>query len=499
MPSIRTVPNTSGSTSVQVVRYRDRKVVVMKHIGSASTKKEIDALVQSAEIWMREHTGQLSFFEPAANRTVSLAYCSFVGVRHAIALDVLRKAAEECGFLDLYDAIAIDLALMRVFEPCSKRRSIVLLERYFGIHHAERTLYRALRTIDRHKDKAEACAVVCAKRTFAFDCSLVFYDVTTLYFESFYDDEEGQALRKKGFSKDQKSQQPQVVVGLLVTSQGFPLGYELFKGNTFEGHTMLPVLQKFKEAHGLKYCTVVADAGMLSFENIEELKKKDFSYIVGARIANLSPALLTQIIKTLERKEGATMRIAIRHGDLICSFSNARYRKDKHDMEKQVARAQSLIKSSEPGRRAKFVKTSGTRYTLNAALMEKTEKLLGIKGYVTNIPQTSMSNLEIIMHYRNLWRVEQTFRMAKSDLEVRPIFHQTDEAIRSHLLICFLAMTMSKYMELKTNMSLAKILDILRSMGEARILESGSGKELAIPAASSEEARNLLKKLCVSY
>lgn len=498
MPSIRKTTTASGATAVQVVRYRHRKVVVLKHIGSARTEKEIAALVQSADAWISQNIGQSSLFSERASRILPLAHCTFQGVRYSVAYRTLATVAAHCGFSALQDPLAIDLAIMRVFEPCSKRRTRVLLERFFGLSYGEATLYRALRRMERHKEEAECLAVACAQRDFSFDCSLILYDVTTLYFESFREDEEETALRKTGFSKDQKPQQPQIVVGLLVTSEGFPLGYALFRGNTFEGHTMLPVLETFCRAHNVTTCTVVADAGMLSFENIEELRKKHFSYIVGARIANLSPTLIMQMSTALKRRDDATIRLPTKHGDLLCSFSQKRFQKDKHDLEKQVARAKKLVASREPGRRAKFVSTKGTSYTLNTSLIAKTETLLGIKGYVTNIPTEIMGDQEVIAHYRSLWRVEQAFRMAKSDLDVRPIFHHTEEAIRAHLLICFLALAMSKYMEIKTGLSLQRIVDLLRNAGDARILDTAAGEEFAIPAAIPEETQILLRQLGVS-
>lgn len=499
MPSIRRTKTSSGSTAIQVVCYRDRKVMVLKHIGSARTEEEIDALVQSADVWMQKHFGQSSLFAGAPSRVLPVAHCSFAGIRYAIAYRTLAAIAARCGFDALHDPLAVNLAIIRVFEPCSKRRTREILHRSFNITYGERTLYRALQTIECHKEKAERLAVACARREFSFDCSLVLYDVTTLYFESFREDEEENALLKTGFSKDQKPQQPQIVVGLLVTSQGFPLGYALFQGNTFEGHTMLPVIGKFQKTHHVATCTVVADAAMLSFENIEELREKNLSYIVGARVANLSPKLIKQVSAALNRKDGATIRFPTKHGELLCSFSQKRFQKDKHDMEKQIARAQKLVASRESGKRVKFVQTKGTSYALNKALITKTEKLLGIKGYVTNIPSKTMGDHEVIAHYRNLWHVEQAFRMAKSDLDVRPIFHHTEEAIRAHLLICFLALVMSKYMEIKSGLSIRKIVDLLRNVGDASIVNTASGEEFIIPAAMPEETHALLQKLGVSY
>lgn len=499
MASVRKTKTASGATAVQVVRYRDRKVVILKHVGSARTTEDITVLVERANAWIEQYAGQSSLFPNENDSAPFLSRCSFTGVRYQFAYRIFSAIAEQCGFATFHNPLAVDLAIIRTFEPASKRRSRILLERYFGIRYGEATLYRSLRTIAKHKEQAESLAVACAKREFSFDCSLVLYDVTTLYFESFREDDGEHALRKTGFSKDQKSQQPQIVLGLLVASNGFPLGYELFKGNTFEGHTMLQVLEKFRTTHRVQQCTVVADAAMLSFENMKELRQMNLSYIVGARVANLSPKRILEISRSLNRRNDATVRFPTQHGELLCSFSNSRYRKDKHDMEKQIARANVLIAKGESGRRAKFVQTSGASSKLNGQLIAKAESLLGIKGYVTNIPQTAMNDLEVIAHYRNLWRVEQTFRMAKHDLEARPIFHHTEEAIRAHLLICFLSLQIAKYMELKTEVSIQRIVDLLRGVGEARIVDGISGTEIIVPAIPSKEVRDLLSTLGVSY
>lgn len=499
MSSIRKTKTASGATAVQVVQYRGRKVVVLKHVGSARMPEEIDALLQSADAWIERNIGQTSLLARRAGRALPIGQCTFVGVRHTIAYRTFIDIAKRCGFAALRDPLVLDFAIIRAFEPCSKRRSRMLLERHFGIRYSERTMYRALRTVARHKGQAERLAVTCAKREFSFDCSLVLYDVTTLYFESFREDEDDEALRKTGFSKDNKPQQPQIVVGLLVTSDGFPLGYALFKGNTFEGHTMIPVIENFRKEHGVKACTIVADAAMLSLENIGELRKKKLSYIVGARVANLSPKLQTQVGEALRQRDGATVRVSTKHGDLLCSFSRKRFEKDKRDMEKQIARAKKLIANGEQGRRAKFVRAKGAAYALNEKLIAKTEGLLGIKGYVTNIPQEVMSDQEIIAHYRNLWHVEQVFRMTKSDLKARPIFHHVEESIRSHLLICFLALIMSRYMELKTGLSLQSIIDLLRSMGEAIVKDTASGQEFTVPSVTLPDADRLLRRLGMSY
>lgn len=496
MPSIRKTKTSSGATAVQVVRYEQRKVVVMKHIGSGRTEEELAALFESAEAWIVRKTQQQSLFAKGPRRTLSLAIAQYIGVTHCFAHHVLNTLAEKLGFAKLETQLLLDFVYMRILEPSSKLRAITLIERYFGIRYAESTVYRIISVLAKRKADVEKIAMEWALRGLSSDLSLVLYDVTTLYFETFKADE----LRVPGFSKDNKSQQPQIVVGLLVTREGFPLGYEVFKGNTFEGKTMIPVIEAFAEAHDVPMPIVVADAAMISRENVSSLTKRGCSYIVGARLANCSPTLIAQITDALKKKDGATMRISTVHGDLVCAFSSKRYRKDKLEMNRQLAKAEMLIAKAEPGKRAKFVKkATGGVYTLNEALHAKASSLLGIKGYYTNIPAERMNNGTIIARYRDLWHVEAAFRMSKSDLETRPIFHRTQDAVKAHVLICFVALAIGKHMELQTGLSLRRIVDLLWSVTEAHILDTATKETFTLRSKLNDDVRELLKKLAVSY
>ena len=142
----------------------------------------------------------------------------------------------ECHFTHL-PPLLLDLTIMRLIEPASKLRSIEMLSRYFGIHYSQR-IYRTIPKLITHKADIEQRAYSVAEEKFQEQFYYVLYDVTTLYFESFKADD----LKIQGFSKDNKSQQPQIVIGLLVTQSGLPLSYNVFAGNTFEGKTMLPVV-----------------------------------------------------------------------------------------------------------------------------------------------------------------------------------------------------------------------------------------------------------------
>jgi len=205
--------------AVQVVRYERRRVVVLKHLGSAHDERQEAALMSAARNWIEASTLQTPAFADSAKAPLSPDMLRLQGISHRFMYAALTGFAVRCGFGSLGDRLLLDLPVMRLVEPSSKLRAITLLDTYFGVCHAERTLYRNLPRIRRHKAQAERIAVAYAKETLSSDPALVLYDVMTLYFETFKADE----LRVPGFSKDNKPQQPQVVLGLLFTREGFPL------------------------------------------------------------------------------------------------------------------------------------------------------------------------------------------------------------------------------------------------------------------------------------
>lgn len=334
-----------------------------------------------------------------------------------------------------------------------------------------------------------------AQKQYNFDFTLLFYDVTTLYFETFESDE----LRKTGFSKDSKSQQPQVLVGLMVNKDGFPIAFDIYPGNTFEGHTMIPMIKSFIERNKVKNFTVVADAAMISSENIIELRKENIHYIVGARLGNLSRNTFELMDSQINREDGETIRINTDKGHLICSFSSTRYRKDKYEMEKQIAKANSIVERPSKNKKAKFVKSNEEKLSLNQELITKTSKLLGLKGYYTDLDETTFPSEQIIKLYHELYKIEQAFRIAKSDLETRPIFHFKEEPIKLHLLICFMALVISKHIELQTGLSIKRFITECKKITDARMINTLTQKELIIKGRVTEIAEAFLSKLNLSH
>jgi len=493
---IRVVKTGSGAKAIQAVRYQNNKRIVIKHFGSCHTEGEIKELLLIADEWIKAYTGQLSIYpDNDPNTLLHTNHCTFLGVYYTFFYDLISFLQKEIGFDNLDQPLLKDLVTIRIFEPASKLHSIELLKNYFGIVHQRKSFYKIAPEWLSMKENVEKKVIDFAKKKYSFSFDLLFYDVTTLYFETFEED----ALRKNGFSKDNKSQQPQILVALMVSREGFPVSYEVFSGNTFEGHTILPVVKEFIEKHSVKSFTVVADAAMISMTNIEELRHNDINYIVGARLGNLSNNLIEQIDKAIKREDGKSIRIKTDHGYLICNYSSARYRKDKYEMEKQIEKAQASINKPSKNRKLKFTKSSGEKLELNQALIEKTRKLLGIKGYYTNLEETIVNNQTIIEHYHQLYKIEQAFRISKSDLETRPIFHFKQEPIKLHILVCFMALVVSKHIELTTHNSIKRFIDECKKVTEARILNLITNKEIRMNAIHTAQIKEYLIKLNVPH
>ena len=378
---IRIIKTASNAKAVQVVRYQNNKRIVLHHIGSAHTDEGLDELKVLAEEWIKDYNHQLSIFpDENPNKLLHLNHSTFIGVKYHFFYKIVHSIQEMIKLDDL-PTLLNDLVVIRIFEPASKLRSLELLEHYFGIRHIRKSYYKIAPNCINLKSLVEKKVVSFAENHYFFNYDLLFYDVTTLYFETFEEDD----LRKNGFSKDNKSQQPQILIALMVSKEGFPVSYEIFSGNTFEGHTIIPVIKGFIERNGVKDFTVVADAAMISSENIKLLIQNKINYIVGARLGNLSTDLIDAIDKNLEREDGNSIRIKTENGYLICSYSSVRYRKDKYEMDKQIEKAKQVISKPSKTKKTKFTQTKGQIIELNELLIKKTLKLLGIKGYYTDL------------------------------------------------------------------------------------------------------------------
>ena len=340
-------------------------------------------------------------------KTTSLSDIEILENKRIYLYKLLERVYVKIGLEDCKNELIKDLIIARIYKPSSKFHTQVLLKTEFGKEYGLATIYRQLRKTQQQTIKKcfQNALIKFSRESLKDSLQLVFYDVTTLYFESGV--KEG--LRKVGFSKDHHPQDTQIVIGLVVNQNGFPLYFDVFSGNTFEGHTFLPVILGIKKMLDQPDLVVVADAAMISGHNMALLEKNNIQFIVAARTSNLPKRLIDFISDNLRQEDDKNIDVMHKEHRLVCHYSKKRSSKDKSDRLKQVEKAEKSISDpSSIARRYRFIKSTSKAYCLNSELIAKAEKLEGIKTYLTN---TDLSNQAVINRYRNLWTIENSFRI----------------------------------------------------------------------------------------
>ena len=444
---------------------------MVKTIGSSGDTDEVNRLFEKGQQWIKEHTGaqELDFTDYSQQTELVLQGIEEISVFGPELL--LGKLFDQIGFNQIKDNLFRQLVLARLCYPASKLKTTDYLSKYQYLNIDVQVIYRYLdKLYNEQKSIVQQISYEHTLQILGNTISVVFYDVTTVYFESDSQDE----LRKTGFSKEGKHQNPQIVLGLLVSRGGYPLAYDIFEGNQFEGHTMLPVIKGFKDKYKLDKPVVVADAGLLSKQNIKLLEKEGYEYILGARIKAESGVIKQQIL-TLNLANGQS---AIVQKDdktkLIVSYSEARARKDEKNRARGLAKLEKQIKSGKLTKDQinnrgynKFLELENqVNISINEAKIKEDQKWDGLKGYITN---TKLGKDEVIEHYRELWQIEKAFRIAKTDLEIRPIYHRLQRRIEAHICIAFVAYKVYKELERQlklknSTLSPEKAIDIAKTI-----------------------------------
>ncbi len=518
MAWVRRVRTASGLTAVQIAESVAGRRRIVRHVGSARDEAELGLLMEEAhrlleddrqgvlDLGITPQARQAAMIPgprqpalfgggpaPAARRVVPRARTLKTASR--LLYDVVAGVYADLGFDALGDEVFRDLVIARVVEPTSLLDADRVLAEMGRVSASLSTRKRTLRRCFDGNYRGRL-AELCFTRVLACgDVSLVLYDVTTLYFEAEHED----GLRKVGYSKERRVD-PQILVGLLVDRQGFPLEIGCFEGNKAEKHTILPVISQFRARHGTGNFAVVADAGMLSAANLAALDAAGCSFIVGSRLTKAPIDLEShfrwhgdyftdgQVIDTLTPKTGPN------HGNdpallaepvwdpgvhptswrAVWAYSRSRAVRDTKTLTAQANRAREVITGGKPARTPRFVKTARGRFVLDEAALARAQRLVGLKGYVTNIPATVMPATEVISSYHDLWHVEQSFRMSKTDLAARPMFARTRDAIEAHLTIVFTALAVSRTVQNRTGLSIRRVLRTLRPLRSATIEINGT-------------------------
>jgi transposase len=470
---IRKKPNTSGSQSVQVIQKLNGRYKVIKTIGSATTRQEIERLVDLAHQEIERLCGQPKLFISPSDEAVERAFAVLnnASIRTLGPEIIFGRIYDYIGFGAIEESLFRHLVIARLAFPLSKLKTIDYLYRYQGTILDIDAVYRFLDKLnDKLKPQVERIAFNHTLRVLGNKISVVFYDMTTLYFEASDEDD----LRRTGFSKDGKHQCPQIYIGLLVGLGGYAIGYDIYEGNIYEGHTLIPFIERISLKFKLDKPIIVADAGLLSNDNIKALEAQNYEYILGARIKNEPERIKREVLET-QFTDGTTKDIGKSENTrLIVSYSAARAAKDAYNRKRGLTRLEKRVKSGRLTKSSINNKGYNKYLRLNGEVVVEVdyEKYNndqvwdGLKGYVTN---TKLTDSEIMENYKNLWHIEKAFRMSKTDLRIRPIYHRLRERIEAHICISFTAYCILKELERvlyeeKSTLSLKKAAEVTHNM-----------------------------------
>jgi len=531
---IRVKQKPNGKQSVQIVTTLQTpsgpRQKILRHVGLAANERELNEMkLLATKIKVDLETDERPIL-PGLDRYEGHHEVEQVELAVKVAdlketsrvndgfLEVFGKVYDDLGFDKLIDGTRNDdncnktlksCVMARLFEPSSKSAASALIAEQFGATVSDDQIYRMM---DKVSERVELIKDAIRQNTLAILDNVVdvaFFDVTTLYFESFTPDE----LRGFGFSKDCKFAQTQVVLALITTSAGLPLGYELFPGNTSEASTLIPVIQKIKEKFDVAKISVVADRGMFSKDNLDSLDRLGVKYVVAAKLKALPIAYKDKLLNS-----SAAFRPAVVHKDFcwisdfanfrdgrrfIINYSSKRAKKDQADRQKLLERLHKKISKDKTITVKKLLTNAGTKKfistptncksTIDESKILRDAEMDGLHGIATNDQLTPP--LELLHRYRGLWTIEDAFRVNKYNLQMRPIFHWKPERIHAHIALCFITYSLIKITHFKVNQNLTDKLSIedirhqLRLAQSSVVVDLNSGRSFLLPSNQTPEQK----------
>ena len=541
---VKKVKRPNNSISIQIVENKrvGKKIIqkVIRHMGQWVHQDEIDKMIKVAEsiiidLKNAEDPALPGFEEIHRPKTkeekvtnVSIENLKEEGRIHRGVEDVFGNEFEKLNLFDAIDsgykkeksnALFKEIVLGRIAAPESKNKIVKIIERDKGITLDLDCVYRMMDKVYINEERIRNKISTSTLSLFNQKVDVAFFDVTTLYFESFTPDD----LRSSGFSKDGKFKETQVMLALITTTEGLPLGYELFPGNSYEGNTLIKVIEQVEKNYDLSETFIVADRAMFTKNNLEKLDKKKVKFIIAAKLKTMKKDIKTTITNDVASalKEnpgliGWTKDYEYEGRRLIVNYNKKRASKDKKDRERLVERLKKkmtngkvlladLINNTGTKKYLKIDKKGSKTGSLNQDRIDEHSKWDGIHGVSTNHLTNDLSSDEILKRYRNLWQIEAAFRVNKHDLKMRPIYHWTEKRIRSHILICFVAYSLVasvkyKLSKLNIKLSVGSIREELSHLQSSIVKDIKTGKRFLLPSKMTENQKKIYKafglKIC---
>ena len=487
---IRQKKNNSGSISIQILIKENGRNRLIKSIGCSTDPKELAIFNERAKQELERLRGQSSMFvfEKDIHIESFISELSNAQIRTIGPELVFGKVYNHIGYNKINSDLFRHLVIARLAFPLSKLKTIEYLYRYQGIIFDLDTVYRFMDKLNSElKDQVEQISFKHTLKVLNGNLSIMFYDMTTLYFEASDEDD----LRKTGFSKDGKHSNPQIYLGLLVGLGGYAIGYDIFEGNIYEGHTLVPTIEKISKKFNLSKPIIVADAGLLNNDNIKALESQEYEYILGARIKNESNENKEKMLSA-SFEDKSYIVIESGNAKLIVQYSSKRAKKDEHNRKRGLKNLEKKIKSGKLTKQNinnrgynKYLKMEGEIIiSIDEEKFKADQKWDGLKGYVTNCNHAPSI---IIENYKNLWHIEKAFRMSKTDLRIRPIYHRLRKRIEAHICLSFVAYSIYKELERvlkeeKYRLSVEKASEITHNMYQMEITlpESRHSKKILL-------------------
>ena len=452
-----------------------------------------------------ENIEELGRYNYGFYQIYSKLYCGY-GLDRVMGQIVRRKKLS----YDLSNVVLLML-LERLNDPGSKRNNHENQVEYLGLqpialHH----LYRSLDHLADNHLRIQDCIYQSGRDLFNQKLDVVFFDVTTFYFDS--DKEIKGQLGQKGFSKDGKIGKTQILFGLLIDKDKQPIGYELYKGDHFEGHSFTDALDRLKTRYQIDKIIIVADRGMLNADNLAATEEKGYEFIVGEKLKQL-PKAVREPLLDLESyqqewvmKESKDEQIRIRYRTLkhegrtiIATYSEKRAKKDAREREKKLEKAEELLRNPaklQAKARRHFITTQSGKPQLNQARIKESQRYDGILAISTSAKNLPID--QVLDHYRNLYKIEHSFRSFKSHLETRPMFHWTDKRIEGHMCLCYIAYALLSQLQLRLQkrnhpLSENKIRKLIAKMQLSHI--KNGQREFYLRAKLCDQSRAFLNKI----
>ena len=537
-------------TRVQIVEsVRTGKKVkqkILRHVGTAHNESELETIKRLAGQLMdqlrADRTPQMELFTPTEYSVLqNLVHKAPRSEKLEVYLDDCREEArlslglrdvmgtiyDQLGWSSLLGArrksanrIVRELVLSRLSQPESKRATVDALANQVGITFSLDSVYRSMDFLDTAViDKLCRISHEATKNLLGQQVDVLFYDCTTLAFDTEREDDQADEktdrLLAKGFSKDGRHHRSQVMLALIVTSQGLPVGYELFPGNTWEGHTLEVALQALEKRFDITRIMVVADAAMLSKDNQKMLSDKGLPYLLGYRMKSAPAALKAKILDKKgiqpwsghgsgDKSEEGWYKVIEHEGSrIIVTYSPTRARNDAHKRDKAIEKLQKKLKRSR--KPSSFSSRGHGRFlsfpddgdvAIDEARVKDAAKWDGLHSILIH-GADDLDAQDVIARYHQLWEIEACFRTNKHDLKIRPVYHWTPQRIRAHIAICYMAFCCLQHLRKRLNMlghpmSPARIRKELNALQISVLRRKGTGERYAMPSPVTADAKRIL-------